>query len=397
MKTPYKIYFIFLSLIFCNCNLNSQADNNLPGLTSNHYLLIDGHKMCYQTGGAGDATVVFESGHGDDLHAWDKIFVGVAKFAKVFRYDREGYGLSEAATQPESFKDIASRLHELLHKAGMKPPFILVGHSLGGMLIRAYAFLYPQEVSGFVFIDPLNEYVVDELTTEQKTMAVNSMDSMISEDSKNMGKSAMTYTAEWQLMRREALTGFPEANSFGALPDVPIVLFAAGNDRPPGWENTEIKLFNKRMHDLSECRFIELPQSPHYVQDYDPSLVTENIRRVVFPDAENILRKSLQAKGVDSCIDLYKKLVLIYPKEYLLERFLNTLGYEELHERHFQDAIRIFAMNVAMYPGSSNVYDSIGEAYMDAGNKKEAIKNYEKSLALNPENINAENMLKKLK
>lgn len=396
MKT-LKIY-LFCSIIFFFCSsIYSQAKKYSHSLTSDQYHVIEGYKMRYQTGGDGDATVVFESGHGDDLHAWDKIFAGVAKFAKVFRYDREGYGLSEAATQPESFKDIASRLHELLQKAGMKPPYILVGHSLGGLLIRAYAFLYPQEVSGFVFIDPLNEYVVDELTTEQKTMAVKTMDSMVSENSKTMDKSAITFAAEWQLMRKEFLSGFPEANSYGALPDVPNVLFAAGNDRPPGWENSEIKLFNKRMHNLSECRFIELPQSPHYVQDYDPALVTENIRRVVFPDAENILRKSLQSKGVDSCIDLYKKLVLIYPKEYMLERYLNTLGYEELDEGHFQDAIRIFALNVAMYPGSSNVYDSIGEAYMDAGNKKEAIKNYEKSLALNPENINAENMLKKLK
>jgi len=73
------------------------------------------------------------------------------------------------------------------------------------------------------------------------------------------------------------------------------------------------------------------------------------------------------------------------------------LGYRLLWDRQIVGAVDIFRMNVRFYPESSNVYDSLGEAYMVNGDTELAIKNYEKSLELNPENTNAKNMLQKLK
>jgi pimeloyl-ACP methyl ester carboxylesterase len=383
MKKFAAAFFIFLPFF-----LSAQMSNHSVSLTTDKFVLVEGHKTHYQTAGLGNATVVFENGHGDNMSAWDNIYIPVARFAKVIRYDREGYGLSDTNSQPTSFKQIAARLHELLQKANTHPPYVLVGHSLGGALIRAYADLYPDEVAGFVFVDPLTEYMGNELSKEEKLKEVLSFDSM-------MVDGSHTYVAEWQIMRREFLDGFPEINSY-ALPDVPIVLFAAGRNRPPNWEKSVRDLFENKMKNLSESRIIEIPRSPHYVQDFEPPLVIENIRRVVFPDAENVLRKTLSAKGADSCIAQYKRIELTYPKEYILERFLNTLGYEELRRGQVEEAIKLFKLNVQRYPQSSNVYDSLGEAYMNAGNKKEAVVNYKKSLALDPANTNAEKMLKKL-
>ena len=76
---------------------------------------------------------------------------------------------------------------------------------------------------------------------------------------------------------------------------------------------------------------------------------------------------------------------------------LNNLGYTLLYSGETQDAITVFKRNVQEYPQSSNVYDSLGEAYMKAGQKELAIVNYEKSLQLDPKNQNAIEMLKKLK
>ena len=76
---------------------------------------------------------------------------------------------------------------------------------------------------------------------------------------------------------------------------------------------------------------------------------------------------------------------------------MNTLGYRFLQQRKFEEAIFIFSINVDKFPKSYNVYDSLAEAYMNSGNTNLAIKNYEKSLDLNPENKNAVDMLKKLK
>jgi len=76
---------------------------------------------------------------------------------------------------------------------------------------------------------------------------------------------------------------------------------------------------------------------------------------------------------------------------------LNTLGYQFIRTKKFKEAIGIFQLNVEAYPQSGNVYDSLAEAYMDDGNKPEAIADYQKSLQLNPKNGNAVLMLQKLK
>jgi len=390
MKPLLLAVVVSSKLVFSSLSVAAQVSNQSTGLPVDKFVTVAGQKMHYQIAGAGKATVVFECGHGADLSSWNPIFPEVAKFAKAVSYDRAGYGSSETNTQLKSFKEIATRLHELLEKANIKPPYILVGHSLGGALIRAYAYLYPAETAGLVFVDPLTEYIADGFSKEQKLQITQSMDS-------TMTNAPATYVAEWEIIKNDFLNGFPEIHSFGACPDVPLVMLVAGKNRTPTWENSVRNLYENKMKALSETRIIEIGQSPHHIQRYEPSLVIENIRRVVFPDAENVLRKTLKAKGIDSCIAEYKKIKMSYPKEYMLERFLNTLGYEELKRGQIPAAIKLFALNVEAYPKSSNVYDSLGEAYMVAGNKKEATKNYEKSLALNPDNRNATKMLEKLR
>jgi len=353
------------------------------------YVLVDGHKMHYQTGGSGETTVVFENGHGSTLNAWDDIFADVSKFSKVVRYDRLGYGTSEATTEPRSLKQIATELHKMLRAANLRPPYILAGHSMGGATIRAFAYLYKDETAGLVFVDPFCE-------TEANGMTQKELQGELARADSNMKKAPPVVLAEFRILSNELTKGFPEINSFGPIPDMPIALVVAGKNRPPGWEKNLVDFYQSKMQTLSDSRMIVIPQSPHYIQAYDPLTVIESIRRVMFPDAENLLRKTLRKKGIDSCIALYKKIKATYPNDLIREKLLNTLGYEELSS-NIPAAIALFSLNVAMYPDSYNTYDSLGEAYMNGGNKTEAIKNYEKSLKLNPANTNAEKMLKKLK
>ena len=84
-------------------------------------------------------------------------------------------------------------------------------------------------------------------------------------------------------------------------------------------------------------------------------------------------------------------------KEQNVENDLNNVGYKLLGQEKIKEAIEIFKTNVKLYPESSNVFDSLGEAYMKDGNKELAIKNYEKSLELDPKNDNAKKMLEELK
>jgi len=102
-------------------------------------------------------------------------------------------------------------------------------------------------------------------------------------------------------------------------------------------------------------------------------------------------------RGTQVALDRYtelKKSGALDPEA--AESELNQWGYTLLYGGHEQDAITVFQRNVQDYPQSSNVYDSLGEAYMKTGQKELAIKNYEKSLELNPKNDNAKARLKRL-
>jgi tetratricopeptide (TPR) repeat protein len=109
------------------------------------------------------------------------------------------------------------------------------------------------------------------------------------------------------------------------------------------------------------------------------------------------LSATISSSGVDAAVKQYHDLKAAQPTTYNFdENELNSLGYRLLNAKKFNDAIRIFQLNVEAYPQSGNVYDSLGEAYMDAGNKPLAIANYQRSLQFNPRNGGAVKMLQKL-
>ncbi|MGH7452190.1 MAG: serine hydrolase, partial [bacterium] len=117
---------------------------------------------------------------------------------------------------------------------------------------------------------------------------------------------------------------------------------------------------------------------------------------IVHPVAK-IIYKTIMNQGAESAIKLYHELKKNQPDAYdFREPQLNDLGYKLLAQKKFKEAIAVFQLNVEAFPSSANVYDSLGEAYMLNGDKALAIKNYEKSLELDPANGNAVEMLKKL-
>jgi uncharacterized membrane protein len=110
------------------------------------------------------------------------------------------------------------------------------------------------------------------------------------------------------------------------------------------------------------------------------------------------LSATLESGGIDQAEKQYHQLKAAAPATYNFdEDQLNILGYTLIRANRFKEAIRILQLNVEAYPQSSNVYDSLAEAFMDDGNKSLAIANYQKSLQLNPKNHNAVVMLQKLK
>ena len=109
------------------------------------------------------------------------------------------------------------------------------------------------------------------------------------------------------------------------------------------------------------------------------------------------LSGTINAKGAEEAVKQYQELRASAATTYNFdEGQLNSLGYQLIAAKKFQDAIRILQLNVETYPKSSNAYDSLGEAYMNAGKKTLAIASYRKSLELNPKNANGARILKKL-
>src|SRR6516225_9841875 len=112
-------------------------------------------------------------------------------------------------------------------------------------------------------------------------------------------------------------------------------------------------------------------------------------------DSEAIrFARAVRENGADPAIDEFRPALL---RGDISEGFINSTGYRLMGQNKFADAIRIFQLNVALYPRSWNVYDSLGEAYMNHGEKELAIQNYEKSLELNPQNEKGAATLQKLK
>lgn len=119
-----------------------------------------------------------------------------------------------------------------------------------------------------------------------------------------------------------------------------------------------------------------------------------NVRTMSIAQA---LRRTLDEQGAESAIKLYHELKKSRPEAYdFSERELNQFGYELLGRGDVQKAIEIFKLNVAVYPQAFNTYDSLGEAYLAAGQKDLSVKNYQKSLELNPQNTNATDALKRI-
>lgn len=113
------------------------------------------HIVC-QGSGAG-STVILDAGSGETSLSWALVQPEVAKFARVCAYDRAGIGWSEAGPKSRSVSLMVEELHILLQRAGLKGPFVLVGHSIGGIVSRQYAASYPGEMSGLVLVDSAHE------------------------------------------------------------------------------------------------------------------------------------------------------------------------------------------------------------------------------------------------
>lgn len=123
---------------------------SIDGVTTS---VLAERKVEHVVAGSGRPAVVLESGLGGRLEWWSKVLPGIATETTVFAYNRPGIGASAPATTPRDGVTIVEELRATLRAKGIAPPYVLVGHSIGGLYVQLYARRHPHEVAGLVLID----------------------------------------------------------------------------------------------------------------------------------------------------------------------------------------------------------------------------------------------------
>jgi pimeloyl-ACP methyl ester carboxylesterase len=118
-------------------------------------------RLVLTTSGHGSPLVVLEAGLGAESEEWGAVQRALAMHARVCRYDRAGRGASDAAVSPRRPADLVGDLHTMLRRAELAPPYVLVGHSFGGLLVRLFAQWHRADVAGLVLVDAMHQSQFD--------------------------------------------------------------------------------------------------------------------------------------------------------------------------------------------------------------------------------------------
>lgn len=153
-----------LGLLVAGLMTGCGPDRGLDALAADAYArpgrlvsLPDGRKLNLRCSGRGSPTVIQESGFGANSSAWSEVQPALSKITRVCAYDRAGYSFSDPGPQPRDGAAIARDLDNALEAAGVRGPYVVVGHSAGGLYGRLFAARRPDEVAGLVLLDPTVE------------------------------------------------------------------------------------------------------------------------------------------------------------------------------------------------------------------------------------------------
>jgi len=217
------------------------------------------YQMYVRIFGKAKPVVVFDSGSGDDSTVWDMVIPQVSQFSRVVIYDRAGLGKSDArpGNSPISSQDSVNALKLLLIKENIKPPYILVGHSRGGLNMQLFAEKYPKEIAGVVLIDSVSRNQ-------------NFHDPAPPADSKYY-REAITFD--------ESRAQVKNAESF---PSVPLIVLTATNHHES--EQRE-EIWRKWQGEIAQLSPKSMQMfawgSGHYIQKEQPELVVDAIYTLI--------------------------------------------------------------------------------------------------------------------
>jgi pimeloyl-ACP methyl ester carboxylesterase len=224
---------------------------------------ISGQKFRIREYGKGDMTVIFENGMSDSLEAWGTIPDTVALFAHVFRYDRADIGKSDSSQQKRTIPNMVSELKNILTYENIRPPYILVGHSMGGYIIRYFSSLYPDEVKGMLLLDPAPEAYWEGMSKKELGNYIKGGTEWYHTH------HAKKYWKEWF----EFIPNMHYMDNLNISPDLPVILVSAT-------ESDWYKYHEKILKGLKNTRHIKM-EGDHYVHIKNSRETVKFIRELV--------------------------------------------------------------------------------------------------------------------
>jgi pimeloyl-ACP methyl ester carboxylesterase len=291
-------------------------------LSEKKEITMDKIKIEYAKKGTGGPAVIFEAGLGGGMDTWAPVFDRVAVFTTAFAYDRRGYGESgkpawepktdvgdeiamsvgevlldvvipgassviTAGTMvfratddatPRNGAVVTAELHEILNKVGVEPPYILVGHSLGGLYVSLYARLYPDEIAGLVWVDAMHPEQIERCKTYLPAKEC---------DPEYYPWWVKTLIQVAPPVIRAEMSGMPETGrqirSAGGLPAAPLVVISHGN--PPADSSDRDRMWASLQEDLTRqspfFTHVIASKSGHMIQKDEPELVVRSIQDMV--------------------------------------------------------------------------------------------------------------------
>lgn len=251
------------------------------------YAEIEGRRLAYWASGAGSPSVVLETGLGAESADWQAVQTALEGAHRVFRYDRAGRGESDPAPTPRTLTQIVDDLRALLDAARIPAPYLLVGHSFGGLVMRLFAHRYPETVCAIVLVEPMHEAQFERLGPAFPTPSA--------EDTPALVRMRDLWTGGW---RDPATT--PESIDFppsfrsareAVLPEgLPLVVMTAGSfrnatmfapEQREAMQETWERMHMEWLALSSNSKHVRLPASEHFVQRDAPEAIVREVEEIV--------------------------------------------------------------------------------------------------------------------
>jgi pimeloyl-ACP methyl ester carboxylesterase len=296
-----------------SAKLQLAKDHPAPG----QLVDVGGYKLHINCEGQGSPTVVMEAGNNDFSLQWSAVQPEIANFTRVCTYDRAGFGWSEASPYPRTVETMVAELHSLLINAGVEGPYVLVGHSFGGIIVRAFAQRYPDQVSGMVLVDSAHEgqairvpamaKAAGQMIGQFHTLSVMENFGLLALSPEQIPDRGLTGEALDQYRSILATTQYfaaaaNETESMYAnmttgpvvepisLKNLPLIVLSRGLPEPlPGMSKLENQQYEMKWQEMqkelvglsSNSRQVIATKSGHYIQIQQPDLVISSVRAML--------------------------------------------------------------------------------------------------------------------